>query len=248
MLRSWPWLALAALAVGPAAAQPRPDAGAGAPAGAAAAAAPASPASPASPSSPFEDTLAQRLRACSACHGAQGRATRDGYFPRIAGKPAGYLFNQLRSFRDGRRHYPAMAGLLAQMSDAYLHEIAGYFAALQLPYPPPQAAALPEAALAQARVLVFEGDPARELPACAQCHGRTLTGTAPAIPGLLGLSRDYLNAQFGAWRDGLRHAAAPDCMARIAGRLRPEEIGVLSRWLAAQPLPGLRLLQGWLVS
>ncbi|OJX05069.1 MAG: hypothetical protein BGO72_14965 [Burkholderiales bacterium 70-64] len=237
MLRSWPWLALAALAVGPAAAQPRPDAGAGAPAGAAAAAAPASPASPASPSSPFEDTLAQRLRACSACHGAQGRATRDGYFPRIAGKPAGYLFNQLRSFRDGRRHYPAMAGLLAQMSDAYLHEIAGYFAALQLPYPPPQAAALPEAALAQARVLVFEGDPARELPACAQCHGRTLTGTAPAIPGLLGLSRDYLNAQFGAWRDGLRHAAAPDCMARIAGRLRPEEIGVLSRWLAAQPLP-----------
>lgn len=234
MLRSWPWLAIAALTVGPAAAQPRPDAGAGAPAGAAAAAAPAPPASP---TSPFEDTLAQRVRACSACHGAQGRATRDGYFPRIAGKPAGYLFNQLRNFRDGRRHYPAMAGLLGQMSDAYLREIADYFAALELPYPPPQRAALPEAALAQARALVFEGDPARELPACAQCHGRALTGTAPAIPGLLGLSRDYLNAQFGAWRDGLRHAAAPDCMARIAGRLRPEEIGVLSRWLAAQPLP-----------
>ena len=44
-----------------------------------------------------EDTLAQRLQACTGCHGAQGRAASDGYYPRIAGKPAGYLYNQLLS-------------------------------------------------------------------------------------------------------------------------------------------------------
>ncbi|MBA4267465.1 MAG: cytochrome C, partial [Comamonadaceae bacterium] len=33
------------------------------------------------------DTMAQRMMACTLCHGAQGRATSSGYFPRIAGKP-----------------------------------------------------------------------------------------------------------------------------------------------------------------
>ena len=44
---------------------------------------------------PFEDTMAQRTQACTACHGNQGRAAADGYYPRLAGKPAGYLYNQL---------------------------------------------------------------------------------------------------------------------------------------------------------
>ena len=69
---------------------------------------------------PFEDTIAQRVLACTGCHGKEGRAAPDGYYPRIAGKPAGYLFNQLRNFRDGRRHYELMNGLLALLDDAYL--------------------------------------------------------------------------------------------------------------------------------
>ena len=44
---------------------------------------------------PFEDSIAQRSLACTHCHGAQGRAAPDGYYPRLAGKPAGYLYNQL---------------------------------------------------------------------------------------------------------------------------------------------------------
>ena len=39
------------------------------------------------------DTIAERVRTCTACHGKEGRATNQGYFPRIAGKPAGYLYN-----------------------------------------------------------------------------------------------------------------------------------------------------------
>jgi cytochrome c553 len=208
-----------------------------APAQAGTAASAASAAATAKRGAPFEDTIAQRVLACSACHGAQGRATRDGFFPRIAGKPAGYLFEQLRSFRDGRRSYPPMAGLLADLDDDYLREIAGHFANLRLPYPPPQAPQGSASMLARGRALAFEGDPSREVPACAECHGRALTGAAPAIPGLLGLSRDYLNAQLGAWRDGLRHAAAPDCMAQVARRLRPDDVAALTGWLAAQPVP-----------
>ena len=37
----------------------------------------------------FADDMAERTRACTACHGDQGRAGPDGYYPRLAGKPAG---------------------------------------------------------------------------------------------------------------------------------------------------------------
>jgi cytochrome c553 len=195
-------------------------------AGSAAAAAPA-----------FEDTMAQRTLACSACHGKEGRAGPDGYYPRIAGKPAGYLYNQLLNFRDGRRHYGLMARLLDPLSDAYLLAIARHFASLDLPYPPPARAAVETAVLQRGEQLALHGDHRSRLPACVQCHGAALTGVVPNTPGLLGLPRDYLVAQLGAWRTGQRHAHAPDCMADIARRLEPEDLAAVTSWLASHPLP-----------
>jgi cytochrome c553 len=185
----------------------------------------------------FHDTIAQRTLACTACHGKEGRAGPDGYYPRIAGKPAGYLYNQLLNFREGRRHYGLMVGLLDTLSDAYLYEIAQHFASLELPYPPPQAASAAPEVLQRGREIAQHGDPERRVPACARCHGKALTGVQPAIPGLLGLPRDYLNAQLGAWRNGQRRALAPDCMAEVARRLTPEDLSAVTAFLAAEPLP-----------
>jgi len=181
--------------------------------------------------------MAQRLLACTGCHGKQGRAASDGYYPRIAGKPAGYLYNQLQNFRDGRREYRLMADLIAPLNDAYLREIAAHFASLDLPYPPSQPATTTPALLQRGEQLALRGDPARRLPACAQCHGEALTGVMPALPGLLGVPRDYLTAQLGAWLSGNRHAQAPDCMSQIAERLAPDDVGAVAQWLAAQPVP-----------
>lgn len=186
---------------------------------------------------PFEDTMAQRTLACTVCHGAQGRAGPDGYYPRIAGKPAGYLYNQLLNFRDGRRHYGAMTRLLDPLSDAYLLEIAQHFAALELPYAPPPAPRATPDLLERGRRLALQGDAASQVPACASCHGTALTGVQPNTPGLLGLPRDYLNAQLGAWRTGQRRAHAPDCMAQVAKALAPEDLTAVATWLASQPLP-----------
>ena len=183
------------------------------------------------------DTLAQRALACTGCHGKEGRAAPDGYYPRLAGKPAGYLYNQLLNFRDGRRDYGLMSELIAPLSDGYLQELAGHFASLDLPYAPPQKPGLPAAELARAEALVSRGDAARRLPACTACHGERLTGTQPAIPGLLGLSRDYLNGQLGAWRSGQRRAHAPDCMAQIAKTLTESEINAITQFLAGRALP-----------
>jgi cytochrome c553 len=186
---------------------------------------------------PFADNMAQRTLACTSCHGSEGRAGPDGYYPRIAGKPAGYLYNQLLHFRDGRRHYGLMAGLLEPLSDAYLFEIARHFAQQDVPYPRPQASKLPADMLQRGRAIALQGDGARRLPACASCHGQALTGVEPDVPGLLGLPRDYLNAQLGAWRTGQRRAHAPDCMAEIARSLSPEDLSAVTAWLAAEPLP-----------
>jgi cytochrome c553 len=186
----------------------------------------------------FEDTMAQRVLACTGCHGKQGRAGPDGYYPRLAGKPAGYLFNQLRNFQSGRRHYGLMVNLLETLSDANLREMAEHFSKLDVPYdlPPASASALPVPVSERGLELATRGDEVRKLPACARCHGETFMGFAPFVPSLLGLPRDYLNAQLGAWRSGERRAQAPDCMALVAQRLSPDDVTAVVSWLAAQPV------------
>lgn len=193
--------------------------------------------SPARAERALPDTIAQRVAACTGCHGREGRAAPDGFHPRIAGKPAGYLHQQLLNFRDGRRRHVAMAHLLANLDDAYLAEIADHFATLEIPYPAPRPPATTAATLARGHALVIDGDAAREIPPCAACHGERFTGVAPAVPGLLGLPRDYLNAQLGGWKNGLRKASSPDCMATIASRLSPQDIEAVSAWLSSQPVP-----------
>ena len=182
-------------------------------------------------------SMDQRVQACTLCHGKEGRATPGGFFPRIAGKPADYLYHQLLNFRDGRRNNDGMRYLLDHLNDDYLRLIAQHFAALDLPYPPPLPPQGSAADLARGEALVRRGDPARELPACTACHGAAMTGVRPAVPGLLGLPRDYLIGQLGAWQTGLRKAFAPDCMAHVAQRLSPTDVAAVASWLAAQPLP-----------
>jgi len=185
------------------------------------------------------DAMTERLEACIACHGKEGRTINAEYLPRIAGKPAGYLYNQLVNFRDGRRNNAVMSHLLQPLSDAYLREIAQYFSALDLPYPPPQAPKVSADALRLGETLVLRGDASRKLPACSQCHGTPMTGVTPAIPGLLGLPSAYLSAQLGAWRAGQRRAHAPDCMGEMAKSLTPDDINAVASWLAAQPVPSI---------
>lgn len=187
------------------------------------------------------DNLEQRVKACTACHGLEGRATTGDYYPRIAGKPEGYLFNQLRNFRDGKRTYPLMNYMAANLSDDYLKEIAHYFSMQHPPYAASQNAPTSVANLQRGKQLVLTGDAKIKLPACVACHGEKLTGVAPFIPGLLGLPRDYLVAQLGAWQVGSRNATNPDCMHAVATKLSAADIGAVSTWLAAQNLPSDQL-------
>lgn len=183
------------------------------------------------------DTMEARVLACTSCHGLQGQGTGNDYFPRLAGKPSGYLYNQLVAFRDGRRRYPPMNYLLEFLPDPYLKQMAEYFAAQRPPGQPPIAITASQETLAHGRALVTAGAVDRGIPACSGCHGPALAGMEPAIPGLIGLKPAYISAQLGAWRYGTRTAAAPDCMQMVASRLTENDVISVAAFLSSLAVP-----------
>jgi cytochrome c553 len=183
------------------------------------------------------DSIEARVQGCVTCHGQSGQGTSNGYFPRIAGKPAGYLYNQLAAFRDGTRRYAPMNYLVAYLPDPYLREIADYFSRQRPPFAAKEAATADAAAIQRGRSLATNGDASKNIPACVACHGKGLSGMEPGIPGLIGLRPTYIVAQLTRWRVGERHAAEPDCMKRIANRLDDRDIAAVAAWLSSQEPP-----------
>jgi cytochrome c553 len=198
---------------------------------------PAAAQSDAVPSFNQLDSIDARVQGCVTCHGQNGQGTGSGYFPRIAGKPAGYLYNQLVAFRDGTRKYPPMNYLVAYLPDPYLHEIAEYFAKQRPPFSAQEPGILDAAALARGKSLATSGDFHTGVPPCMACHGTGLTGMEPGIPGLVGLRPNYIVAQLTRWRVGDRHAREPDCMKRVAARLSDADIESVAGWLSQQVPP-----------
>lgn len=183
------------------------------------------------------DDMANRVAACAPCHGAQGQGTSNVYFPRLSGKPAGYLYNQLAAFQLGRRRYAPMNYLLEFQTDDYLGKMAAWFAAQHAPPPTRPVVVASEAVLKHGQDIVQGGLPDRGVPPCSACHNPGLTGMEPAIPGLLGLNADYITAQLGAWRYGTRTAASPDCMQIVAAHLTEADVAAVAAYLASRPVP-----------
>lgn len=186
------------------------------------------------------DTMEARVAACTGCHGVAGRGVENVYFPRLAGKPSGYLYNQLVAFRDGRRKYVPMNYLLAYLPDAYLRQMADWFAAQNPPALAITAAPAPAALVVDGHRIATAGVPGRRIPACTACHGADLAGREPGIPGLLGLRADYVSAQLGAWRYGVRTALEPDCMQVVSSSLTEPEVAAVSAYLASLPVSKAR--------
>jgi cytochrome c553 len=183
------------------------------------------------------DSMEARVQGCATCHGQRGQGTSDEYFPRLAGKPATYLYNQLLAFREGKRVYPPMNYLVAYLPDAYLKDIAEHFAKERPAFQAKQQTTADASVISRGAALATSGDPNKQVPPCITCHGPGLTGMEPGIPGLVGLRASYIVAQLTRWRTGNRQAARPDCMKRIADRLSDADVHAVASWLATQDPP-----------
>jgi cytochrome c553 len=180
------------------------------------------------------DTIEERVRACVPCHGERGQGINKVHFPPLAGKPAGYVFNQLVAFREGRRKYTPMNYLLAYLPDPYLRDMGQYYATQRPMFATPARPIVSAEVLARGEDLAKKGE---RVPACVACHGPELTGREPGIPGLVGLPAEYISAQLGAWRYGTRTAIAPDCMQTVASSLNEAEVAAVAAWIASLPAP-----------
>ncbi|MEO7057347.1 MAG: c-type cytochrome [Caldimonas sp.] len=73
------------------------------------------------------------VASCASCHGVRGEGLPD-LFPRLAGQHAGYLREQLRNFRAGRRTSDPgamMRALAARMTDRDIDAVARYASLLK---------------------------------------------------------------------------------------------------------------------
>ena len=167
--------------------------------------------------------------ACIMCHGLAGEG--DGAFsPRLAGLDAGYVERQLIAYADGRRIDTQMSYVAGKLTPAQRRAVARYYA--DMPSPGRTAAALPRGG---AEVLYHAGDPARDLPSCAECHGAAGAGVGAAIPPLAGQPSGYLAAQMEKWRKSDRRTDGGDVMLRIAQLLTPSESAALAAYAARLP-------------
>lgn len=179
--------------------------------------------------------LEQRLAACSQCHGKLGQGNAgDTRTPHLAGKPVGYLYQQLQSFKMGKRNHAPMQYVVKQLSDDYLKLISHYYASQPVVYEPQQVA-ISDEEFERGRLLSLEGE--GQIPSCKSCHGPNLMGVKPMIPGVLGLSYEYLERQLKLWHQNARVSDNTNCMWIVANRMKLDDIKAVSAWLAAQPVP-----------
>ena len=139
---------------------------------------------------------------CAGCHGQGGAKPVMAVYPKLAGIGEEYLYQQLVAIKEGKREIAEMTGLLSDMSDQDLQDLAAYFDSQDITV----AQANPDL-VEEGQMLYRGGNMASGVPACAGCHNPRGMGNGPAgYPRLSGQSAEYVEKQLKAYRDGERDA------------------------------------------
>jgi cytochrome c553 len=161
---------------------------------------------------------------CARCHGANGISTTKGV-PHIAGQRAGYLYSQLRAYRQRPRGESPMEGAVRFLRDDALVNVAAYYSSLEPAQPGPAAA----------RASPLDADPVQAgkaaAAACAGCHGEAGVSGIPGMPSLAGLDPKYFAAAMSAYKSGGRRH---DMMKTFAAGLNEATAQNLALFYALQ--------------
>ena len=169
----------------------------------------------------------QAAAACAACHGADGNATLQADYPKLAGQGAKYTEKQLHDFKSGARDNAIMMGQAAGLSDEDIENIAAFYASLEV-----QHAAVPAQYIELGEKIYRAGNPETGLPACTACHGPNGIGVeAAAFPALGGQNAQYTIAQLKAFKKGMRANDNNRMMRDIASKMSDEEMEAVAYYL-----------------
>ena len=169
---------------------------------------------------------------CVACHAVDGNSAIPAN-PNLAGQHPEYTYKQLRNFKSqggkpAERNNGVMAGMVANLSDDDMKNLAVYFAAQK-----PKSQAARDAALAKQGESIYRGGiQAKGVAACASCHAPNGTGMPAQFPRVAGQHAEYTAAQLTAFRAGQRANDPAQMMRMIAAKMSDQEIKSVSEYIA----------------
>ena len=167
---------------------------------------------------------------CAACHAADGNSPAAAN-PKIAGQFPEYLHKQLKNFKapagkKAERDNPVMAGMVANLSEDDMRNLAAYYASQKLK---PEGAKDKDLA-AKGQKMYRGGNLATGVAACAGCHGPTGAGIPGQYPRLSGQFASYLDSQLLAFKTGTRANDANGMMRGVAARMTEAEIKAVAEY------------------
>ena len=147
---------------------------------------------------------------CLACHGEIGNSPVPS-FPNIAGQNAQYLLKQLLEIQNGQREVLTMAGILDDLSESDLSDIAAYYESQ-----PRNHGAARQDLVELGESIYRAGIPRKNIAACTACHSPTGNGNGPAVfPALAGQWPEYIASQLKNFQSGERNNDGDSQMMRI---------------------------------
>ncbi|MDE3739509.1 MULTISPECIES: cytochrome c [Pseudomonas] len=164
---------------------------------------------------------------CGACHGPDGNSAAPN-FPKLAGQGERYLIKQMKDIKAGNRTVLEMTGLLNNLSDQDLADIAAYFASQK-----GSVGAADPKVVARGEALFRGGKLEQGMPACTGCHAPDGSGNAAAgFPHLGGQHAQYVAKQLTDFREGNRTNDGDSMIMRgIAAKLSNKDIEAVSSYI-----------------
>lgn len=169
---------------------------------------------------------------CAACHAADGNSAIT-MNPSLAGQHPEYTYKQLMNFKSqggkpAERNNGVMAGMVANLSEDDMKNLAVYFAAQKA-----RPGVARDAKLVKQGEAIYRGGVAgKNIPACASCHSPNGAGMPAQFPRLAGQHADYTSTQLKAFRAGQRVNDAVQMMRGVAGKMSDQEIAAVSEYIA----------------
>jgi cytochrome c553 len=174
------------------------------------------------------DAGAGKIAVCVACHGQSGNDSVLPNVPKLGARGERYLLKQLQEIKSGVRNVPLMAGMLNNLNDQDLADVAAYFNAQPLAQ-----GAAEEAKVALGETLYRAGNADIGVAACTACHAPDGKGNASAgYPSLSGQDVAYTDLTLRAFRAGERANDEASIMRTIAARLSDAEIAALASYVS----------------
>ncbi|MPQ65051.1 MULTISPECIES: c-type cytochrome [Pseudomonas] len=164
---------------------------------------------------------------CGACHGPDGNSMAPN-FPKLAGQGERYLTKQMQDIKSGKRTVLEMTGLLTNLSDQDLSDIAAYFSSQQ-----GSVGAADPKVVAHGEELFRGGKLDQGMPSCIGCHSPNGAGNAAAgFPHLGGQHAQYIAKQLTDFREGNRTNDGDTMIMRsIAAKMSNKDIEAVSNYV-----------------